>query len=93
MTLTATTPQGGTATQVAKLKVTKPKLKFGGVQLDAAKGTATLRIKVPSGGQLTIAGKGIAKVKKKAKKAKTLKVQIASTGSASALLGKSAVSR
>jgi hypothetical protein len=79
VTLTATTPQGGTATQVAKLKVTKPKLKLSGVKVNAAKGTATLEVKVPSGGRLTIAGKGVAKLKKKAKKAKTLKVKIAST--------------
>ena len=89
VTLTATTPQGGVTTGVAKLKVTKPKLKFGAVKLDPAKGTATLKVKVPSGGKLTIAGKGVAKVKKKAKKKKTLKVKIASTGSASAQLGSS----
>jgi hypothetical protein len=88
VTLNATTAQGGTATQVAKLKVTKPKLKFSGVKLDAAKGTATLKVKVPSGGGLTIAGKGVAKVKKKANKAKTLKVKIASTGSTNAQLAK-----
>ncbi|HZO05331.1 MAG TPA: hypothetical protein VFB52_03025, partial [Solirubrobacterales bacterium] len=45
--LTATTPQGGTVTQVAKLKVTKPKLKLGATKLDKAKGTATLEVKVP----------------------------------------------
>lgn len=88
VTLTASTPQGGTVSQVAKLKVTKPKLKFGGVQLNAAKGTATLKVKVPSGGRLTIAGKGVAKVKKKAKKAKTLKMKIAASGSASTELSK-----
>jgi len=87
VTLTASTPQGGSVSQVAKLKVTKPKLKFGATKLDLAKGTATLKIKVPSGGKLTIAGKGVAKVKKKAKKAKTLKVKIAPTGSGGAQLG------
>ena len=86
VTLNAKTPQGGSATQVAKLKVTKPKLKLAAVRLDTAKGIATLKVKVPGGGRLTIAGKGVATVKKKAKKAKTLKVTIASTGSASALL-------
>lgn len=88
VTLTATTPQGGATTQVAKLKVTKPKLKFGRVQLDAAKGTATLRVKVPGGGRLTISGKGVAGVKKKVKKAKMVTVTIAPAGNASALLGK-----
>jgi hypothetical protein len=71
---------------VAKLKVTKPKLKFTGVKLNASKGTATLKVKVPSGGRLTIGGKGVAKVKKKSKKAKTLKVNIAATGDAGAEL-------
>jgi hypothetical protein len=86
VTLTATTPQGGTAFQVAKLKVTKPKLKLGPVRLDAAKGTATLRVKLPSGGRLTISGKGVARVSKTVKKAKTVTVSVAPTGGASALL-------
>ncbi len=89
VTLAAATAQGGTVTQVGKLKVTKPKLKLGAVALDATKGTATLKVKVPGGGTLTITGKGVATAKKKAKKAKTLKVRIASTGSAGAQLSKS----
>ena len=89
VTLTATTPQGGIATGVAKLKVTKPKLKFGAAQLNTGKGTATLKVTVPGAGKLTIAGKGVAKVKKKAKKKKTLKVKIAPTGSAGAQLDSS----
>lgn len=88
VTLTAKTPQGGTATQVGSLKVTKPKLKLGGARLDTAKGTATLAVKIPGAGQVTVSGKGVTTVKKKAKKKTTLKVKIASTGSASALLGK-----
>ena len=88
VTLTAQTPQGGIATQVAKLKVTKPKLKLGGVRLDATRGSATLRVKLPSGGRLTISGKGVARAVKKVKKAKTVSVRIASTGGANALLGK-----
>ena len=89
VTLTAQTPQGGVATGVGKLKVTKPKLKLGKVKLNPTKGTATLKVKVPSGGKLTISGKGVKKVKKKAKKAKTLKVTIASTGSTHAKLDSS----
>jgi hypothetical protein len=89
VTLTAATPQGGVTTGVAKLKVTKPKLKFGATQLNAGKGIATLKVTVPGGGKLTIAGKGVTKVKKKAKKKKTLKVKISPTGSASAQLGSS----
>ncbi|HEY7255467.1 MAG TPA: hypothetical protein VH476_02190 [Solirubrobacterales bacterium] len=87
VTLTAATFQGSTATQVGKLKVTKPKLKFAGVQLNAGKGTATLKVKVPGAGRLTITGKGVAKVKKKANKAKTLKVKIKTTGGTSDQLG------
>ena len=86
VTLTAQTPQGGTATGVAKLKVVKPKLKLGAVKLDPAKGTAALRVKVPGAGRLTVAGKGVAKLRKKTKKARTLKVSIAPTGAAGALL-------
>jgi hypothetical protein len=86
VTLTAQTPQGGVATGVGTLKVTKPKLKFAGVKLNPGNGTATLKVKVPSAGKLTISGKGVKKVKKKAKKAKTLKVKIAASGSAKATL-------
>lgn len=80
VTLTATTPQGGTATGVAKVKVVKPKLKLGGVTLNKAKGTATLTVKVPGAGTLTVTGKGIVKAKKKAKKAKKLKLTVKAKG-------------
>jgi hypothetical protein len=83
VTLNATTPQGGVATGVGKLKVTKPKIKFGGVKLNPGNGTATLKVKVPSGGKLTVSGKGVAKATKKSKKKKTLKVKIATKGSSS----------
>jgi hypothetical protein len=63
VTLTAQTPQGGVATGVGTLKVTKPKLKLGKVKLNPKTGTATLKVKVPSGGKLTISGKGVRKVK------------------------------
>lgn len=86
VTLTATAPQGGTVSQVAKLKVTKPKLKLGGVKLNKAKGTATLAVKVPSAGTLTVAGKGIVKAKKKAKKAKKLKITVKAKGKSKAQL-------
>lgn len=80
VTINATAPQGGVVSQVATLKVTKPKLKFGGVKLNKAKGTATLSVKVPSAGTLTAAGKDVVKVKKKAKKAKKLKLTIKAKG-------------
>jgi methionine-rich copper-binding protein CopC len=87
VTLTAVAPQGGSTTGTAKIKVTKPKLKFGSTKVDAAKGTATLKVTVPGAGTLTIKGKGVKTVKKKAKKKKTLKVKIVATGSAAASLG------
>src|SRR4029079_12036708 len=86
VTLTATAPQGGAVSQVAKLKVTKPKLKFGGVKLNKGKGTATFSVTVPSAGTLTASGKGLVKAKKTAKKAKALKVTIRSKGKTKAQL-------
>ena len=55
-------------------------------RIDAAKGLATLPVKVPGSGKLMVAGKGIAKTTKKSKKAKNLKMRIAPTGSAAAKL-------
>lgn len=86
VTLTATAPQGGTSTQVAKLKVTKPKLKLGGVKLNKGNGTATLSVKVPGAGTLTASGNGLVKTKKTAKKARTLKIKIKAKGKAKAQL-------
>lgn len=86
VTITAKTPQGGTASQVAKVKVVKPKLKLGGVKLNKANGTATVTVKVPGAGTLTVSGKGIAKAKKKAKKAKKLKITVKAGGETKAAL-------
>lgn len=86
VTITATAPQGGTTSQTTKLKVTKPKLKLGGVKLNKATGTATLSVKVPGAGTLTVAGKGIVKAKKKAKKAKRLMITIKVRGATKAEL-------
>ena len=61
VTLTARAAQGGSASEVATFKVVKAKIKFGHVRIDAAKGHATLPVKVPGAGKLTITGKGIAK--------------------------------
>jgi hypothetical protein len=80
--ITAATPQGGTATQVAKLEVTKPKLKVGKAKLNKANGTAKLSVGVPGAGALTASGKGIAKAKRTAKGPKTLKVTIKAKGKA-----------
>ncbi len=80
VTLSATAGPGGTTSQVAKLKVTKPKLKLGGVKLNKANGTATLSVKVPGAGTLTVTGKGLVKAKKKAKKAKNLKITVKAKG-------------
>ena len=91
VTLTATTPQGGIVSQVAKLKVTKQKLSLGGVKLNKRKGTATLSVKIPGAGTLTATGKGITKAKKSAKQAKkpkTLKLTIKAKGKAKKQLAK-----
>jgi hypothetical protein len=80
LTGTAQVPNGASSSAVAKFKVTKPKIKLGGVKLNKAKGTATLSVKVPSAGTLTASGKDIVKAKKKAKKAKTLKITIKAKG-------------
>lgn len=85
VTITATTPQGGSVSQVAKLKVTKPKITLGGVKLNKGKGTATLSVKIPGAGTLTASGKGVVKAQKKAKNAKkpkTLKLTIKAKGKA-----------
>ncbi|HEY5942458.1 MAG TPA: hypothetical protein VIT89_06335 [Solirubrobacterales bacterium] len=85
VTLTAKTPQGGSVSQVAKLKVAKAKLSLGGAQLNKAKGIATLSVKIPGAGTLTATGKDIVKVKKpakQAKKPKTLKLTIKAKGKA-----------
>jgi hypothetical protein len=82
VTITATTPQGGTATQVAKYEVTKPKLKLGKVKLNKKNGTAKLSIGVPSAGTLTVSGKGIVKVQRKPVGPKTLKITIKAKGKA-----------
>lgn len=89
VTLTATTPQGGSVSQVASLKITKAKINLGGVKLNKAKGTATLAVKIPGAGTLTASGKGIAKSQKrvkKAKKPKILKLTIKAKGKAKKLL-------
>jgi hypothetical protein len=86
VTLTAKAPLGGTATQVAKFEVTKPKLKIGKVKLNKGNGTAKLSVGVPSAGTLTVSGKGIVKAKLSAKGPKTLKVTIKAKGKAKAKL-------
>jgi len=73
-------------TQVAKLKVTKPKLKLGATKLDKAKGTATLEVKVPGAGSVTVSGKDVVKTKRSAKGAKKLKLTIRPRGNAKTAL-------
>jgi len=86
VTLTATAAQGGAVSQTARLKVTKPKLKLGGVKLNKANGTATIAVKVPGAGTLTLSGKGLVKAKKKARKAKKLKITVKTKGATKAQL-------
>lgn len=87
VTLTATTAQGVSISQVGKLEVTKPVLRLGKVKLNKAKGTATLSVGVPSAGTLTATGKKIAKVQRKPTGAATLKLTIKAKGKAKRLLG------
>jgi hypothetical protein len=87
VTLTAKAAQGGSVSQVATFKVVKAKIKFGGAKKNSAKGFATLPVKVPGAGKLTITGKGVKKTTKKSKKAKKLKMKVVPTGSAAAELG------
>jgi hypothetical protein len=95
VTLTATTSGGGTVSQAGKLEVKKPqvppppakaKLKLGKVKLNKKKGTATLPVGVNIAGTVTVSGKGIAKVQRKAGGPKTLKVTIKAKGKAKAKL-------
>jgi hypothetical protein len=82
VTITAAASQGGTATQVAKIEVTKPKLKVGKVKLNKRNGIAKLPVGVPGPGTLKVSGKGIVKTQRQAKGPKTLKVTIKATGKA-----------
>lgn len=84
--LTAKAPQGGTVSGTGKLKVVKATLKFGATKYDAKKGTATLKVKVPGAGKVTVSGKEIKKTKKKAKKKGTVKLKVKATGSTAAVL-------
>jgi hypothetical protein len=96
VTLTAKTPQGGTVSQVAKLKVTKAKLGLGGAKLNKAKGIATLSVRIPGAGTVIASGKGIAKVKKPARKAqkpKTLKLTIKAKGKAKKQLAEEGIAK
>jgi len=91
VTLIATANSGGVVTQTAKLQVVKPKLGFK-IKLDKAKGTAIVRVKVPSPGTLTVGGKGLRQARRKPSKARWVnltlkplgktKAKLAATGSA-----------
>jgi hypothetical protein len=92
--LTATTGAGASVSQIGKLEVTKPQappvtkatLKLGKVKLNQANGTATLPIGVSGAGTLTVSGKTIVKVQRKAGGPKTIKVTIKAKGKAKAKL-------
>lgn len=86
VTLTATATGGGAVSQAGTLTVKSAKPKFGKTQLNKAKGTALVAVKLPGAGTLTVSGKGLAKVTKKAKKAQTLKVAIKANGPTAAAL-------
>jgi hypothetical protein len=88
VTITAATATGGSVSQVAKLTVSKLKIGFGKLKLNKRKGTATLQVKVPAAGTLTVSGKKIVKVKRSPKVAKTVKVKIRAKGKAKTALSK-----
>lgn len=93
VTLNATASQGAGTSQVGTLKVVKAKIKFGGVKADPAKGTATLKVKVPGAGKVTISGKGVKKAKKKAKKKGTVKLTIKPTGATASRLAQAGTAK
>ncbi|HEX5990112.1 MAG TPA: beta-propeller fold lactonase family protein [Solirubrobacterales bacterium] len=83
----------GNSTLAQSLNVKAPNnFKFGKLTKNAKKGTAKLKIKLPSPGKLTLSGKQVKKVKRSAKQAATVtlnirpkpktKKQLAETGSA-----------
>lgn len=86
VTLTAKTAQGASVSQVARIDVTKPKLKVGKVKLNKANGTAKLPVTVPGAGTLTATGKGLVKAQGKSKGRKTLKLTIKGKGKTKRLL-------
>jgi hypothetical protein len=79
--LTATTATGGSVSAVAQLEVKRAKVGIK-AKLNKAKGTAQLSLKVPAAGALTVSGKGIAKVQRKASGPKTVKVTVKAKGKA-----------
>ncbi len=58
------------------------KFKLGKLKLNKKKGTATLSVKVPGAGTLTLSGKGVKKVSLSSKGAGTLKLHIKASGKA-----------
>lgn len=61
-------------------------IKFGKLKLNKKKGTATLTVKVPDPGKLVIAGKGLKKATKMAKKAGSVVLPVKPVGKAKAKL-------
>lgn len=82
VSLTGTASGGGSSSAVAKLEVTKPKLKLGKVKLNRKTGTAILPVTVPAAGVLTVKGKSIRSVTRRPKKAQTLRITIKARGKA-----------
>jgi hypothetical protein len=56
--------------------------KLGGLKLNAKSGTATLTVTLPDPGKLVLAGKGVKKVTKTAKKAGSVQLPVAAAGQA-----------
>jgi hypothetical protein len=79
--LTATTATGGSVSAVTQLEVKRARVGIK-TKLNKAKGTAQLSLQVPAAGALTVSGKGIVKVQRKANGPKTVKVTIKAKGKA-----------
>jgi len=83
--LTASTPAGGSTAGLARLRVTKPKIKVFKAKVKP-NGTAVLPVKVPGAGVLTAKGKGLAKAKRRTKRAGKVSLKLKAKGAAKAEL-------
>ncbi len=86
VTVTATAPGGGAVSQGGTLTVVSAKPKPGRIQQLRKQGTVRVAVGVPGAGTLTVSGKGVVKVKRKASTAKRLKMIVKAKGATAAKL-------
>jgi hypothetical protein len=79
--LNATTATGGSTRAVAQLRVRQARVGIS-AKLNKSRGTATLTLKVPAAGTLTVSGRGIVKAQRKPNAARTVKVTVRTKGKA-----------